>query len=120
MSFLTFCLRIMDENFRYFGRNIDKISDISDNRSEISHENSFEGKFVEKSEISSIFRRYIGIRPKFRQVKHTRVGDFLLQNIEDISEISIKYRRYVGNIDKNIENISGYIGYIFKWSNLKS
>ena len=31
---------------------------------------------------------------------HTRVGYFLLQNIEDISEISVKYRRYIENIDK--------------------
>ena len=29
---------------------------------------------------------------------HARVADFLLQNIEDISEISVKYRRYIGNI----------------------
>ena len=41
---------------------------------------------------------------------HARVADFLLQNIEDISEISVKYRRYIGNIGKNIGDISGYIG----------
>ena len=44
------------------------------------------------------------------------MGDFLLQNIEDISEISVKYQRYIGNIGKNIEDISRYIsdisGYI--------
>ena len=40
---------------------------------------------------------------------HVGVGDFLFQNIEDISEISVKYRRYIGNIGKNIEDISGYI-----------
>ena len=39
-----------------------------------------------------------------------RVTDFLLQNIENISEISVKYRRYIGNIGKNIEDISRYIG----------
>ena len=40
---------------------------------------------------------------------HARVADFLLQNIGDISEISVKYRRYIGNIGKNIEDISRYI-----------
>ena len=50
--------------------NIGEISDIGDNRSEISHGNSFEGKIAEKSEISPIFRRYIGIGPKFWQVEH--------------------------------------------------
>ena len=35
------------------------------------------------------------------------MGDFLFQNIEDISEISVKYRIYIG---KKIEDISGYIG----------
>ena len=34
------------------------------------------------------------------------MGDFLLQNIENIS---IKYRRYIENIGKNIDDISGYI-----------
>ena len=43
---------------------------------------------------------------------HARVTDFLLQNIEDISEISVKYRRYIGNIDKNIGDISEISGYI--------
>ena len=43
---------------------------------------------------------------------HARVTDFLLQNIEDISEISVKYRRYIGNIGKNIGNISKISGYI--------
>ena len=38
----------MDENFRYFDRSIGEISDIGDNRSEISHGNSFEGKIAEK------------------------------------------------------------------------
>ena len=67
--------------------------------------------------MSAIFRRYIGIGPKFRRVKHARVIDFLLQNIEDISEISVKYRRYIGNIGKNIgdiSEISGYIGNILE------
>ena len=41
-----------------------------------------------------------------------RVADFLLQNIEDISEISVKYRRYIGNIGKNIGDISEISGYI--------
>ena len=53
-------------------------------------------------------------------VEHARLGDFLLQNIGDISEISIKYRRYIKNINKNIEDISGYIGDISKWPDLKS
>ena len=55
------------------------------------------------------------------------MGDFLLQNIEDISEISVKYQRYIGNIGKNIEyisryisDISGYIRNISKWPDLKS
>ena len=62
------------------------------------------------------------------------MSDFLLQNIEDISKISVKYRRYIGNISKNIEDISGYIGdisgyigdisgcirNISKWTDLKS
>ena len=73
-----------------------KISDIGDNRSEIGHGNLFEEKIVEKSEISPKFRRYIGIGPKFRRNffsgTHTRVDDFLLQNIGDISEILVKYR----------------------------
>ena len=43
---------------------------------------------------------------------HVHVADFLLQNIGDISEISVKYRRYIGNIDKNIEEISEISGYI--------
>ena len=43
-----------------------EISDIGNNRSEISHEKSFEGKIAEKSKISSIFHRYIGIGAKFR------------------------------------------------------
>ena len=29
---------------------------------------------------------------------HAHVADFLLQNIENISEISVKYRRYIVNI----------------------
>ena len=44
-----------------------EISDIGDNRSEISHGNSFEGKIAEKLKISPIFRRYIGIGLKFRR-----------------------------------------------------
>ena len=46
-----------------------------------------------------------------------RVADFLLQNIKDMLEISVKYRRYIGNIGKNIRDISeisGYIGNISK------
>ena len=41
---------------------------------------------------------------KFR--RYFAVGDFLLQNIEDISEVSVKYRRYIRNIGKNIGDIS--------------
>ena len=77
------------------------------------------------------FCRYIGIGPKFWRnfvsVTHVRVGDFLLQNIGDISKISVKYRRYIVNISKNIGDISGYIGdisgyigNISKWPDLKS
>ena len=44
-----------------------EISDIGDNRNEISHEKSFEGKIAKKSKISPIFRLYIGIGPKFRR-----------------------------------------------------
>ena len=40
-----------DGNFQYFSLNTGEISDIGDNRSEIDHENSFEKKIVEKSEI---------------------------------------------------------------------
>ena len=69
----------------------------------------------EKSLKNRKFRRYIGIGPKFRRVKHTRVWViFMLQNIEDISEISVKYRGYIGNIGENIGDISGYIGNISK------
>ena len=75
----------MDENFQYFDRNIDEILDIGDNRSEMSHGNSFEGKIVEKSKISSIYRYRTEISASGT---HTHVGDFLLQNIENISEIS--------------------------------
>ena len=101
-----------------------KISDIS---AEISAKHwisaTTEAKSVmeirlrEKSLKNRKFRRYIGIGSKFRRNfvcgTHARVGDFLFQNIEDISEISLKYRRYIGNIDKNIEDISGYIGDIY-------
>ena len=96
----------MDEIFQYFGRNIGEISDIGDNRSEISHGNSFEGKIAEKLEILPIYRYRTEISTS---ETHTRVSDFLLQNIEDISEISVKYRRYIENIGKNIGDISGYI-----------
>ena len=37
---------------------------------------------------------------------HARVAGFLLQNIGDISEISVKYRRYIENIGKIIGDIS--------------
>ena len=40
------------------------------------------------------------------------MAGFLLQNIEDILEISVKYRRYIGNIGKNIGDISEISGYI--------
>ena len=43
-----------------------KISDIGDNRSEIGHGNSFEGKIAEKSEISPIYRYWTEISAKFR------------------------------------------------------
>ena len=97
----------MDENFRYFGRNVGEISDIGDNRSEISHGNLFKGKIAEKSKISPIYRYQTEISASETQA---RVGDFLLQNIEDISEILVKYHRYIENIGKNIEDISRYIG----------
>ena len=41
------------------------------------------------------------------------MGIFLVfsgRYIGDISEISVKYRRYIGNIGKNIGDISRYIG----------
>ena len=38
--------------------------------------------------------------------------NFLLQNIEDISEISVKFRTYIGNIVKNIRDISEISGNI--------
>ena len=34
------------------------------------------------------------------------MADYLLQNIEDTSEISVTYRRYIENIGKNIGDIS--------------
>ena len=81
----------------------------------------------EKSLKNQKFRRYsanISVSDRnFGEIsflKHARVGDFFFQNIEDISEISVKYRRYIGNIGKNIEDISGYIGDISKWLDLKS
>ena len=40
------------------------------------------------------------------------MADFLLQNIGDISKISVKYQRYIGNIGKNIGDISEISGYI--------
>ena len=80
----------MDENFQYFNRNIGEISDIGDNQSEMSHGNSFEGKIVEKLKISSIYRYRTEISASGT---HTRVGDFLLQNIENISKISEIYRK---------------------------
>ena len=41
---------------------------------------------------------------------HARVGKNYWIFLGDISEISVKYRRYIGNIGKNIEDISRYIG----------
>ena len=72
----------------------------------------------EKSLKNRKFRRYfadISISDRnFSKISvsgtHARMGDFLLQNIEDISEISVKYHRYIENIGKNIEGISRYIG----------
>ena len=77
-----------------------------------------ENRLREKSLKNRKFRRYfvdISVSDRnFGEISvsgtHARVTDFLLQNIEDISEISVKYRRYIGNIGKNIEDISGYIG----------
>ena len=86
-----------------------EISDIGDNRSEIGDGNLFEGKIVEKLEILPKFRL------NFVCGTHARVGNFLLQNIKDISEISVKYQRYIGNIGKNIGDISRYIGIYRKY-----
>ena len=66
-----------------------EISDIGDNRSEITHGNSFEGKIAEKWEISPIFRRYISIGPKFRRVEHKRSWVIFFFKI---SKINRKYR----------------------------
>ena len=85
----------------------------------------------EKSQKNRKFCRYfadISVSDRnFDCGTHARMGDFLFQNIEGISKISVKYRRYIGNIGKNIEdisgyigNISGYIGNISKWPELKS
>ena len=67
----------------------------------------------EKSLKNRKFRRYfadISVSDRnFGEISvsgtHARVSDFLLQNIGDISEISVKYRRYIGNIGKNIGDI---------------
>ena len=77
-----------------------------------------ENRLREKSLKNRKFHRYfvdISISDRnFGEISmsetHTRVADFLFQNIEDISEISVKYQRYIGNIGKNIEDISRYIG----------
>ena len=77
-----------------------------------------EKRFREKALKNWKFRRYfadISVSDRnFGEISvsgtHTRVTQFLLQNIGDISEISVKYWRYIGNIGKNIEDISRYIG----------
>ena len=84
-----------------------------------------ENRLQEKSRKIGEYRRYFGdISAKYRILteisveismvgKHARVGIFLVfsgRYIGDISEISVKYRRYIGNIGKNIGDISRYIG----------
>ena len=71
-----------------------EISDIDNNRSEIGHGNSFEGKIAGNLKISSIYRYRTEFMRNFICGKHTRVGDLLFQNIEDISKISEIYRKY--------------------------
>ena len=81
---------------------------------------SIENYLEEKSKKIEKCRRYftnISVSDRnFGQISvsrtHACVADFLLQNIEDISEISVKYRRYIGNIGKNIGDISEISGYI--------
>ena len=63
-----------------------------------------ENRLREKSLKNQKFRRYfadISVSDRnFGEIlvsgTHVRVADFLLQNIRDISEISVKYRRYIG------------------------
>ena len=77
-----------------------------------------ENRLREKSLKNRKFRRYFAdisvLDRNFGEIlvsgTHARVADFLLQNIGDISGISVKYRRYIGNIGKNIEDISRYVG----------
>ena len=75
---------------------------------------AIENRSVEKSkkigEISPIYRPVIDISVDFSALGDTRAwGIFLAisrRYIADISKISVKYRRYIGNIGNNIEDIS--------------
>ena len=104
-----------------------EISDISADISAIYRISAYseaifatENRLEEKSKKIGKYRRYfvdISVSERnFGEISvsrtHTRVADFLLQNIEDISEISVKYRRYIENIGKNIGDISKISGYI--------
>ena len=77
-----------------------EISDIGDNQSEIGHGNLFEGKIAENRKFRRNFADISVSERNFVCGTHVRAGDFLLQNIENISEISVKYRRYIENISK--------------------
>ena len=67
-----------------------------------------ENRLREKSLKYRKFRRYfadISVSGRnFGEISvsgtHARCADFLLQNIGDISEISVKYRRYIGKISE--------------------
>ena len=104
-----------------------EISDISDHISAIYRISAYsktifatENRLEEKAKKILKCRRYftdISVSDRnFSEISvsttHARVADFLLQNIEDISEISVKFRRYIGNIGKNIRDISEISGNI--------
>ena len=67
-----------------------------------------ENRLREKSLKNRKFRRYfadISVSDRnFGEISmsetHARVTDFLLQNIGDISKISVKYRRYIEDISE--------------------
>ena len=104
-----------------------EISDISDDISAIYRISAYsktifatENRLEEKSKKILKCRRYfsnISVSDRnFGEISvstiHARVADFLLQNIEDISEISVKIRRYIEIIGKNISDISKISGNI--------
>ena len=104
-----------------------EISDISADISAIYRISAYseaifatENCLEEKSKKIGKYRRYftdISVSDRnFGEISmsrtHARVTDFLLQNIGDISEISVKYRKYIRNICKNIGDISKISGYI--------